>query len=348
MIPDDPTVKGTIQKTLMTCLLFEGFWDRWIAHGIRREDVAGFQRRLTSAEAWNGILQKCAEDFAKQAIFLQAQQDRKEAEEHFRMAGLYYNLLQWLYPTGDEKRKWFARCKELFQRADRLSEDQILEAVIDVDGNDCFGRIRVPERKQGIMVIVNPIDSSKEELFTYETDFAKLGFVTVSFDGPGQGETYVRTSFKATRLHWEKFMNQVIDYASNQYPGLPLALFGTSSGGAWAIEGSAHPKVGKAISVSPACASGVRMPDYFMERMAYILDDSAQSLLPKLDNFDNFSPILLFHGNKDVMVKDTDIYELYQKLPAGKQLIEYENEGHCCNFKLREIRKISAEWSLGG
>ncbi len=48
------------------------------------------------------------------------------------------------------------------------------------------------------------------------------------------------------------------------------------------------------------------------------------------------------------MVKDTDIYELYQKLPAGKQLIEYENEGHCCNFKLREIRKISAEWSLGG
>jgi alpha-beta hydrolase superfamily lysophospholipase len=195
--------------------------------------------------------------------------------------------------------------------------------------------------------MINPIDSSKEELFSYEMDFAKLRFITVSFDGPGQGETYVFHGHKATRTLWGLFVDEVIQFAADRFPDLPIHLFGTSSGANWAIHGSSHPKAGRVAAVSPAFDNQVKMPDYFRERLSYILDDSESMLLPSLNNFEPFSPIILFHGNKDVMVHDEDVYELYRNLPPEKRLIEYENEGHCCNFKLAEIRQLSAEWYGG-
>jgi len=270
-----------------------------------------------------------------------------EAEYHYRVAGLHYYLIQWIFPeTGDERRTWFARCKRLFRQADAISKDHIREAVIRVDEADCPGRIRAPERPKGCVIIINPMDSSKEELFTYEMDFARMGFVTVSFDGPGQGESYVFCRSKATRERWDLFVNQVIDFTAAQYPELKICLFGTSSGAAWAIRGSGHPKVSKAVSVSPACKNDVKLPDYFTERMSHIVEKAETDCLPALNDFEHFSPVFLFHGKKDVMVRDEDISALYNKLPQGKRLVEYENEGHCCNFALSEIRKISAEWYL--
>jgi pimeloyl-ACP methyl ester carboxylesterase len=272
-----------------------------------------------------------------------------DAEYHYRIAGLYYNLLQWLFPsTGDEKRKWFARCKEMFKHADRLSEDHIIDVSVQIAENHCFGRIHEPIMPKGCVVIINPIDSSKEELFTYEMDFANKGFVTVSFDGPGQGETYVVNEGKATRQNWRAFVNGVIDYSAAKYPELDIYLFGTSSGAAWALEGSLHPKVSKAVAVSPACKNEMKLPDYFLERMSYWLDDLDDGFLPQPDHLSLAGPILLFHGNKDVMVKDEDIYHLFNKLRSGSRLIEYEDEGHCCNFKLAEIRGKSAMWYLEG
>jgi acyl carrier protein len=88
------------------------------------------------------------------------------------------------------------------------------------------------------------------------------------------------------------------------------------------------------------------MPEYFSERMAYIWDENTKTILPDLAHPPTDKPVLLFHGNKDVMVKDQDIYRLYKTLPVGKRIVEYANEGHCCNFKLNEIRQASARWFL--
>jgi hypothetical protein len=347
MLTVNQMASKTIQKIIMTSLLFDGFWDRWIAHGIQRQEVATFRSQIKGLGHWESLIAESAEEYESLAKLLFAQGIPRDAERLHRIAGLHYNLIQWIFPeTCREKRMWFTKCKEQFQLADSITMDRIIEAVIQVDSKDCYGRIRIPERPQGCVVIINPIDSSKEELFSYEMDFAKLNFITISFDGPGQGETYVFHGHKATRSNWCLFVDQVIQFASDQFPNLPIHLFGTSSGANWAIQGSSHPKVGRVAAVSPAFDNQIKMPDYFRERLSYILEDSESSLLPTLNNFEQFSPIILFHGNKDVMVKDEDIYELYGSLPPKKRLVEYENEGHCCNFKLSEIRQISAQWLL--
>jgi hypothetical protein len=346
-LQSNPKTANTIQQTLMTSLLFEGFWDRWIAHGIERPAAAMFRGELKSLGHWTRLLAERSKEYETSADSFLTQGTPKDAERLYRTAGLHYNLIQWIFPeTCSDKREWYNKCKEQFKLADAITKDRIEEAVVRVNGKQCYGRIRIPEDPKGCVIIINPIDSSKEELFTYEMDFAAKGFVTVSFDGPGQGESYVLNGHKATLSGWDLFVRHVIDFTAERFPFLSIHLFGTSSGASWAIHGSRHPKVNKVVAVSPACGSDVKMPEYFTQRMSYILDDNTETILPDLTHLQTDKRILLFHGNQDVMVKDEDMYRLYKNLPFGKRLVEYESEGHCCNFKLNELRQDAIRWYL--
>ena len=189
-------------------------------------------------------------------------------------------------------------------------------------------------------------DSSKEELFKYEMDFVEGGFITISFDGPGQGETFIYNEVIGTRIRWEKFIQQVIDYASKLFPDLPIYLFGISLGASWVLYGSSHKNVKKAVAVSPAVElEKMNMPSYFMQRMdCSCIVTEEERAIPKFNEIKYHSPILVFHGNKDSMVPNKVMYELFQKLSTEKKLIEYEDEGHCCNNKLDKIRRIALMW----
>ncbi|WP_438348546.1 alpha/beta hydrolase [Paenibacillus sp. FA6] len=340
---------STIEKTMMTSFLFQGFWNRWIANGVPQETVNELRQRLNSLQDWIRILQKHADVYEQRAVSLCNQDLFGEAEHFYRLAGMHYNLIQWMFPeTGDEKRAWYQSCKDMHREADILTEDEIVNAVIQVDGNACYGRIRIPRQPKGCVIILNPLESSKEESITYEANFSRMGFITVSFDGPGQGETYVMDQYIATHQRWDLFVNEVIDFTATQYLGLPLYLFGSSSGGTWAIQGSNHPKVCSTVSVSPVIHVDVKIiPDYFKERLSYIANGPGDSLLPRLENFDHASPILLVHGQSDTIVKDESIYELYNRFPMEKHLTEYSDEGHGCNERTDEILMAAGEWYLG-
>ena len=209
------------------------------------------------------------------------------------------------------------------------------------------GRVRIPNNPLGCVVIINPIDSPKEELFTYETDFADAGFVVVSFDGPGQGSSFFNNENRASTDSWSFFLDEVTKFVSQKFPELQINLFGTSSGAAWAIEGNKNPLVSRAVAVSPACKHETKMPDYFKEKMINVLETFEAGFLPSFENLDQCRNVLLFHGGKDVMVVEADIHNLYERLQHPKRFIEYRDEGHCCDFKLAEIRSRSIKWFKG-
>ena len=113
--------------------------------------------------------------------------------------------------------------------------------------------------------------------------------------------------------------------------------------------GSGHPAVKKSVAVSPAVdLKKMNFPNYFEERINIACNlGSNEKTMPDFKNINYQCPILVFHGRKDMMVPTEEMYDLYQQLPAGKKLIEFEEEGHCCNNKLEEIRKISLKWFSG-
>jgi predicted esterase len=344
------SISKTISRTLKTAHLIDVFWERWLAHGLDKEDLEKVRDDIKSLEGWFQSWERLAEEKHNRAKKFEIEGQYKEAEYMYRQTALYYNLNYWIDPTYSEKKQyWYNKCLQFFLKADSLSEVKTIYKTISIDDFYASGRIRIPSDAKGCIVIINPIDSSKEELFKYEKDFIEAGFATVSFDGPGQGETFILNGAIGTRIRWEKFINQLINETSETFPQLPIYLFGTSLGASWVLYGSSHPKVTKAVAVSPAVElEKMNVPTYFMERMncSCIVEESERAI-PKFNEINYRSPVLVFHGKKDMMVPNDEMYNLFRNLPVEKQLIEFQDEGHVCNNRLEEIRKISLMWFSG-
>jgi hypothetical protein len=340
-------INKTILRTLKTAQIIDLFWDRWIVHGINSEDINKVKPQLKTIEGWVHSWETLAEKKVEQASLCEKSGQIKNAEYSYRQASIYYNLNYWIFPDrSNEKQRWYQQCLEYTYKADSLSEFQIKYDSIKIDGIPCPGRIRIPSKPKGCILIINPIDSSKEELFRYEMEFLENDFATFSFDGPGQGETFALNGLIGSGTRWEIFITKLIDYARKFFPQLPIYLFGTSLGATWVLLGSGHPEVKKSVAVSPAVAlNKMSMPHYFEARMQISCDlGPNQRTIPNFSKINYCSPILVFHGNKDMMVTNVQMYELFHQLSTEKKLIEYREEGHCCNYKLDEIRKISIKW----
>ncbi|MNJ32133.1 2,6-dihydropseudooxynicotine hydrolase [compost metagenome] len=335
-----------IEKTIMSSFLYEPFWDRWVGSGISKATVYELRQQANSIEDWIEILQCHVEVYEQLALKMLKQHLDGEAEYFYRIAAMNYSLIQWMFPhAGPEKQAWYERCQDMHRQADRLAAETV-RAVILVEGNECYGRIRIPRHPRGCIIMVNPIDSSKEESIKYEAGFARLGFVTVSFDGPGQGETYVLNRYKATWRNWELFVHEITEYAVLQFPELPLYLFGTSFGATWAIKGGSHPGIRKVVAVSPLIEDQTRWPEYFQERLSYVIEGEENPLAFREEKMGRLSALLLIHGKQDDWVKDAAIESFYQAVPAEKRLIEYIDERHGCNFKMDDIIASAADWYM--
>lgn len=346
---DTQKTSKIIHRILRTAQLIDAFWERWIVHGIDKADIQAVQKELSSYENWIAAWNRLAEEKLAKAVLYKQNKLFDKAERMYRQTGLYYNLIYWLDPERtEEKMKWSQQSLSMTMKADALSSIACFYKTITINGVACKGRIRVPSMPKGCIVIINPIDSSKEELYKYEKDFIDRGFATVSFDGPGQGETFMINGKYGSRHLWEQFIDQVISVSDLLFPNLPIYLFGTSLGGSWVIYGSAHPRVSRAAAVSPAVAlEKMNMPGYFMERMncSCFIDKSVHPI-PAFEKITGHCPVLIFHGNKDMMVPNKEMKALYQQLPKTARMITYKDAGHCCNFYLDDIRKLSVDWFI--
>lgn len=341
-----------IDKTIFASVMDNGFWDRWIAHGIDEEYIKENKSKMITLKGWTETLASKAVEYTNQAKDLIEAEDFLQAEHNYRKAGIYYNLIQWVFPEPSGKRtEWYKQCLEQYDLADKVSDDKITRHNLTVDGKTFYGRIRVPQEEvAGVVILFMPIDSTKEEFYLYEQDFVKNQFVVVSFDGPGQGEGLFIHGHKAEINLWEKFSKSLVEYIFDEFPNLPINLFGTSSGGAWAIEASKNSQVSKTVVVSPPpkFISNIRLPDYFKERMNNMLVYPEKGTLPLYENVESVGGILVAHGAKDVLVNEEELIELFNRFAPEKRFITYENEGHCCNYKLGEIRQRASQWFKGG
>lgn len=340
-------IEVIIQKTIEMSIRSDGFWARWLVHGVEREDIEITRGSYNTAETWVAVWCSLANEKQNLAKQLEAEGKLQEAEQMYRKSSLYYNLAQWIYPSPtSDKKILMKKTQELFVHADYISQVPTLYPYLKIDGHKCFGRVRVPKKPKGCVIILNPIDSSKEELYLYEKDFVDAGFVVVSFDGPGQGGTFVFQERKVSQSQIQLFVDSVISYAHDTFNHLNLYLIGTSTGGGCAIYGSGNTKVSKVVAVSPAIGfSKMHLSDYFEGRLYTYLEEKDEGI-PPLDGVTFLKPVLVYNGGKDSMVPYNGLLEVYNRLPDGKKLIEYPDEAHCCNFRLGDIREYAANWFI--
>ena len=115
--------------------------------------------------------------------------------------------------------------------------------LIPYQGKHLAGTLRLPRgiKRPPLVLMTMGLDSTKEELGTFELTFLERGIATLAFDGPGQGEAEYDLPIRAD---YENVVGPVIDWLATRVDvdGERLGIWGVSLGGYYAPRAAAFEK----------------------------------------------------------------------------------------------------------
>lgn len=202
---------------------------------------------------------------------------------------------------------------------------------------------------RGVLIFIHGIGSNKEAFTDSAKAYAKLGFVSFVFDQRAHGESGGK--FITYGYHEKLDLERIVTFLRERYPNLPLGVWGTSLGGAVALQALAHdPRLDYGI-VSSTFADlstvvfeyqrrylkgiGLRpVTNYALRRAGSIAGFEPAEVRPAEAARHITQPILLIHGDDDRRIDLRHGREIYANLAStDKELIVVPGGDHLNTFK---------------
>jgi 2,6-dihydroxypseudooxynicotine hydrolase len=243
--------------------------------------------------------------------------------------------------------------------AHRLLETGVERIEIALDGFTMAGNLRLPRaagarsqarRKAPALVLLLPgLDSTKEEFFAWEQVFLDRGLATFSLDGPGQGETGLRSHIYP---NYERAVSAAIDVLDG-FDRIGAA--GVSLGGYYAPRAAAYePRIRAAAGISGPFNFGDcwdSLPQPTRETVAHHTGaaslDQAREKAGELDLTDAAArigrPLLVVAGKHDRLIPWRQTERIAQAAPNATWVL-YEEGSHVCNNIPYKYRPLTADW----
>ncbi len=209
--------------------------NRWYALGYARlEDIREVGAAMHSFEDY-------VSEFTRAST--QAQQ-----EGRLKNAATYLRASEFLIPPdAPNKIEVYRDFIELF---DLAFANEPYERHQVPYGNSYLSAIKIPSKQdetKGVVIGCGGFDSMIEEFYGIWDFFAKNGYDTIAFEGPGQGGT-LRLHHLPFDHDWEKPTAAVLDYFEVE----ECTALGISMGGYWIIRAAAFEKrIKRAIAMPP-------------------------------------------------------------------------------------------------
>jgi 2,6-dihydroxypseudooxynicotine hydrolase len=233
------------------------FCKRWLHRAVSAGlSAADFLEVTDPVERWEQWLDAwCARGDAYEAAAREALErgHRAAGAQLLRRAALCFHFGNNLHFVDQ------ARSRAAHERSVRcndaalpLAGGEAARVEIPYEGGTLAGILHRPGgvRRPALVVMINGIDSTKEEFDARQRELAAAGMASLLFDGPGQGEAQYRF---AARGDYEHAVAAVIDHALAHLDIDPhrVGVFGISLGGYYAPRAAAFDERIKAcISLS--------------------------------------------------------------------------------------------------
>jgi 2,6-dihydroxypseudooxynicotine hydrolase len=218
------------------------------------------------------------------------------------------------------------------------------------------GYLRLPAgpRPSPVVVLFNGTNAVKEEMHWWSDAFLERGIATLTFDGPGLGQTFHRMTMVAEpRPAGVAILNQ-IETRPELDPGA-VAFFGMSLGGYMAIRMASHDRRIRAVAaVSPPFSAEI----YWKVTLAglrrelaalYNLDElemgkavdriTLADILPDLK-----CPLMVAGGGQDHITPGTEAWRIFEDARCQRELIFYPKGAHDCFNVLADLRPRMVSW----
>lgn len=331
---------------------------RLVANGVPLTDfqevTAGIRQWAEWCAAW------CARAAVHEEIGRQALADgfHLSAAQHLTTAAVCYHFAKFVF-VHDVNEMRAAHMKAVECR--RLALPYLRPAgeyvQIPFQGKSFAGILRRPAgtMRPPVVVMCMGLDSAKEEMDSYEAQFLARGLATLSFDGPGQGESEYAIPIRGD---YEVAVAAVLDWVErrNNIDMARVGLWGVSLGGYYAPRAAAFEKRVKAcISLSGPYDMGAAwegLPELtratFRTRAHCKTDTDARAVAATLSLAGVAQkitcPLYIVTGKLDRVVPWQDAERLAREAGGPVELVVIEDGNHVANNRAYKYRAQSADW----
>lgn len=331
---------------------------RFVTNGVPLTD---FQEVTAGVSKWS---EWCAAWSARaavhEAIGRQALADgfKLSASQHLTTAAVCYHFAKFVF-VADVKQMREAHMKAVECR--KLALPHLRPAGeyvrIPFEGKSFAGILRRPSGvlRPPIVVMCMGLDSAKEEMDSYESLFLARGLATLSFDGPGQGESEYDIPIRGD---YEVAVKAVVDWCETRtdVDASKIGLWGVSLGGYYAPRAAAFEKRAKAcIALSgpySMAAAWDTLPELtretFRTRAHCATQEAARTVAATL-SLEGVAaritcPLYIVTGKLDRVVPWQDAERLAREAAGPVELNVIEDGNHVANNRAYKYRAQSADW----
>ncbi len=331
---------------------------RFVSNGVPLTDFEEVTAKLERWEDWCEAWCKCAamhEGIGRAAL---ADGYKLSAAQHLTTAGVCYHFAKFVY-VRDLKQMRAAHMKAVECRKLALPHLQPAGEYVRIpfEGKSFAGILRRPAgvSRAPVVVMCMGLDSAKEEMDSYESLFLARGLATLTFDGPGQGESEYDIPIRG---EYETAVKAVIDWLETRsdIDATRAGLWGVSLGGYYAPRAAAFEKRVKAcIGLSGPydwAAVWPQLPELTRETFrvrshSASVDDALRvgrtlSLKGVASNIT--CPLYLVAGKLDRIVPWQDAERVAREAKGPVELVIVEDGNHVANNRVYKYRTQSADW----
>jgi 2,6-dihydroxypseudooxynicotine hydrolase len=334
---------------------------RLFAGGVDHNDWVSISGSLSTHHDWSDAWSRLAEMHEGLGTEALAVGRNVTGGAALARAALYYQFAQFLFFADLRKKHELLRRREsAYMKALPHLTTPGRPIEVPFEGISFLGYLRMPWGRGPwpCVLLIAGADSTKEEFYTLENEFLARGMATFSFDGPGQGLTWLKM---AHRPDFEKPVSAILDVLS-AIPGLDPSRFGVwgrSLGGYYAPRAAAFEKRIKACTSVGAfyqLAENFSIFDHdTRESMKYMLkeDDvtkaelSARAFTLKGCLQHLSCPLLVIHSHHDGVFKLKSAMRMRDETKGECDLVIYPEGNHACDNISYKVRPMMSDWMAG-
>ena len=175
--------------------LWDHYTHRFFAEGAIYRDVVELREKIKRLDQWCPSWSEVARAAELQAGRALSAGFKQTAASDFYRSSLYYFFAQFLlWDFVDEKRIAYENCARTFRQAAPLLDPPLQQITIPFQGLQMPGYFRMPVSGTlpPCVLLIDGLDTTKEEQLVMSTLCAQRGMATLAFDGPGQGEMFCK------------------------------------------------------------------------------------------------------------------------------------------------------------
>jgi alpha-beta hydrolase superfamily lysophospholipase len=332
---------------------------RFTVNGVDFSDFKDVTSSLQSWDDWCTAWSARAGEHEARGRAALAAERPASAREHLLRASVTYHFAKYLFVQDMAQMKAaHGKAVACLTAALPLMEPPGERVLIPYEGKHLAGVLRKPRniQKPPIVLMTMGLDSTKEELVTFQQTFLDRGMAILAFDGPGQGEAEYDFPI---RPDYENVVGPVIDWLEAARPDIDtarLGIWGISLGGYYAPRSAAFEKRIKAAIANCGPYNWGALWDKLPEltRAAYVARSHSKNAGEARDKAFGLSlegvgekiecPIFIIAAGLDRLCPPEDARRLAAEVKGPVELLVIEDGNHVAHNRAYSYRPQSADW----